>query len=338
MITIKEIANMLGISTTTVSNVIHGKTGEVSPSTVERVKKMLVEYDYVPNINARNLAQNKSKIIGLAMMSRKDKYENMIKDPFAGELIGAIENAIRANGYYMMIYISDMLNEIMTCVSQWNADGLILLGMRGDDCILLKKRFHKPMVFIDGYFVDGIADCVNIGLADAKGGYDMTRYLIAKGHRRIAFVADNCVGVDYERFMGYRKATREAGLEQREEDLIMIRPAEDEIETSLAEIYRMSENYTALFCASDYYAAMLLNYLCDHGKRVPEDISIVGYDDNLYSRIVRPAITTVHQDVTQKGILAVDNLVSQLRGQVAAEKKIKLGVDLVFRDSVQNVE
>ena len=81
MVTIKELAKRLNLSTTTVSNVIHGKTKEVSAATIERVQKALEEYEYVPNINARNLAQNKSKIIGVAMKGRADKTPNLFKDP-----------------------------------------------------------------------------------------------------------------------------------------------------------------------------------------------------------------------------------------------------------------
>ena len=78
MVTIKDMAEILGISTTTVSNVIHGKTSQVSQKTVERVEKLLEEYEYVPNINARNLANNSSGIIGLAIKGRKDRCDNLI--------------------------------------------------------------------------------------------------------------------------------------------------------------------------------------------------------------------------------------------------------------------
>ncbi len=91
MITIKEIAQSLNMSTTTVSNVIHGKAGQVSEETRRRVEEFLREVDYVPNINARNLAQNESKIIGFALKARSDKYENLIMDPFISELIGGVE-------------------------------------------------------------------------------------------------------------------------------------------------------------------------------------------------------------------------------------------------------
>ena len=91
MITIKEMADMLGLSTTTVSNVIHGKTKEVSEATVERVRRVLQEYDYVPNISARNLASNQSKIIDVAILNSRKGYGNYLKDAFISELLGRIE-------------------------------------------------------------------------------------------------------------------------------------------------------------------------------------------------------------------------------------------------------
>lgn len=123
MITIKEMAEMLGISTTTVSNVINGKTSEVSQKTAEKVQKLLDEYDYVPNMNAKNLAQNHSRLIGIVLKRRKDKYENIFTDPFHGELLGALESAIREQGYYMMIYISEDIEEIVRNIVGWNTEG-----------------------------------------------------------------------------------------------------------------------------------------------------------------------------------------------------------------------
>lgn len=151
MITIKDMAEMLGISTTTVSNVIHGKTSEVSQKTVERVEKILEEYEYVPNISARSLTQNSSKIIGVAFKCRKDKYINLFTDPFFGELIGALEAEIRARGYFMMTYTSNDISEIIRNVLTWNVDGLILVGMLHDDFIRIKSRYKNPTVLIDSY-------------------------------------------------------------------------------------------------------------------------------------------------------------------------------------------
>ncbi len=338
MITIKDMAEMLGISTTTVSNVIHGKTSEVSQKTVERVEKLLEEYEYVPNISARSLTQNCSNIIGVALKCRKDKYTNLIMDPFFGELLGALEAEIRARGYFMMIYISNDISEIIRNVLTWNVDGLILVGMLHDDFIRVKSRYKKPTVLIDSYAPREIMNYVNIGLDDEKGAYEITCYLLKMGHRKIAFLADNMEGVDYIRFQGHQRALLDYGLEMQEENLLIFHPGTVERESSLRELYCQAKNYTAFMCCSDYYAVILMNYFMDRGIKIPEDLSVTGFDDNLMSRIVRPALTTVGQDVTEKGQLAVDYLLKMIQGTEFSESDVKLPVKVVIRDSVRPVQ
>ena len=337
MVTIKQMAEMLGTSTTTVSNVLHGKTGEVSPAMVEKVKKVLEEYDYIPNINARNLARNRSGIIGLAMKASRSKYENFIKDPFAGELTGAVEGRIRAKGYFTMLYISDDITEIINSVATWNVDGLILMGMLKEDGKLLKEKIKKPMVFVDCYFRDSSFNYVNVGLEDRKGCYEITKYLIGKGHRRIAYLADNCKGVDYERFKGYESALGEAGISWNKNDFIMMRPSGGDLSMVFEDVYRRIRDFTAFVCASDYYAANIMNYLNDRGVKIPEELSIVGFDDNIYSRMVRPALTTVHQDVSEKGRIAVEKLVKMIHKEDYEENHTMLPVHVVERDSVRDM-
>ncbi len=338
MITIKDMAEMLGISTTTVSNVIHGKTSEVSQKTVERVEKLLEEYEYVPNISARSLTQNRSKIIGVALKGRKDKYTNLIADPFFAELIGSLEAEIRAQGYFMMIYISNDISEIIRNVLTWNVDGLILVGMLHDDFIRIKSRYKKPMVLIDSYAPREIMKYVNIGLEDEEGAYQMTRYLLKMGHRRIAFLADNMEGVDYIRYKGHQRALEDYGLKMQEKNLLIFHPGTVERESSLRDLYYRAKEYTAFMCCSDYYAAILMNYFMDRGIRIPEDLSVTGFDDNLMSKIVRPALTTVGQDVTKKGRLAVDYLLKMIQGIEFPEWDVKLPTEMVIRDSVKAVE
>lgn len=337
MITIKDMAEMLGISTTTVSNVIHGKTSEVSQKTVERVEKLLEEYEYVPNNSARSLTQNCSQIIGVALKCRKDKYANLIADPFFGELLGALEAEIRARGYFMMIYISNDISEIIRNVLTWNVDGLILVGMLHDDFIRIKSRYKKPTILVDSYAPREIINYVNIGLEDEEGAYKMMKYLLEMGHRRIAFLADNMEGVDYIRYQGYQRALEEFGLEMQEKDLLIFHPGTVERESSLQELFYKAKDYTAFMCCSDYYAVVLMNYFMDRGIRIPEDLSVTGFDNNLMSRIIRPALTTVAQDVTKKGQLTVDYMLKMIQGVEFPECDIKLPVEIVIRDSVRAV-
>ncbi|WP_367565330.1 LacI family DNA-binding transcriptional regulator [Lacrimispora sp.] len=331
------MAEILETSTTTVSNVIHGKTGEVSPAMVEKVTRLLEEYNYIPNINARNLASNKSGIIGLAMKADMVKDGNFMKDPFAGELTGVVERVIRENGYFTMLYISNDIKEIINSVASWNADGLILQGMKMEDAILLKKRVKKPMIFVDSYFSDSLFEYANVGVEDWKGGYEITDYLIKKGHRKIAFLADNSVGVDYQRLQGYKAAMSEAGIPYKEENFIRLEPCGPDMSPLLSNVYSRAGEFTAFVCASDFYAANIMNYLQDHGVRIPEDLSVVGFDDNSYSTMVRPALTTVHQDVTRKGRLAVEKLFLMIQGEDCGAMSTQLPVYLVERDSVKEI-
>lgn len=337
MITIKNMADMLGISTTTVSNVIHGKTSEVSQKTVERVQKLLAECDYVPNNSARSLTQNNSRIIGLALRGRKDKYQNIIADPFFSELIGSIEAEIRSRGYFMMIYSSDDIGELIRNVLTWNVDGLILIGMLHDDFIRVKSRYKKPMVLIDSYAPRDIMNYMNIGLEDERGAYEMTCYLLDQGHRKIAFLADNMEGVDYVRYIGHQKALADYGLQAKEEDLLIIRPGMLERESSMEELYYRSRDYTVFMCCSDYYAVTLMNYFNDRGVNIPGDLSFTGFDDILLAKVIRPALTTVHQDITRKGQLAVEYMLKMIQGTEFQERDVKVPVELVLRDSVREI-
>lgn len=330
MITIKEIAKQLNMSTTTVSNVIHGKTGEVSEETTKIVQDFLKKVDYVPNINARNLAQNESKIIGLALKARADKYENLIMDPFVSVLIGGVEETIRNAGYFMMLYISSDTTEIMRHVSTWNVDGLILFGMLNDDGIRVSEKYKKPIVCIDTYSIEGLKHFTNVGLDDEQGTYDMVTYLISQGHRKIAFLSDNMNGVDLARLNGYKKALKDNNIKYSDSNFLKIRPKSDEVEYSLEEICRKARDFTAIMCVSDLYAITLMAALEDRGISVPNDISIVGFDDNMLGQLHRPALTTVHQDVKEKGIVAARTLLQQLNKQ-KTPNQILLPTHLVIK-------
>ena len=336
MITIKEIAKQLNMSTTTVSNVIHGKTGEVSEDTLKIVQDFLDKVDYVPNISARNLAQNESKIIGFALKARKDKYENLITDPFVAELIGGVEETIRNAGYFMMLYISSDTVEIMRHVSTWNVDGLILFGMLNDDGIRVSEKYKKPIVCIDTYSMEGLKHFTNVGLDDEQGAYNMTNYLISQGHKKIAFLSDNTNGVDLARLTGYKTALSDAKIPYKDSYFLKIRPHSTDIESSLNEICDRAKEFTAIFCVSDLYAVTLMAALTDRGLKVPDDISIVGFDDNMLGQLHRPALTTVHQDVKLKGMTAADTLLKQLSGK-KTPNQIQLPTHLVLRDTVKKI-
>ena len=337
MITIKELAEILDLSTTTVSNVIHGKTKEVSKATIERVQEALNTYEYVTNISASNLARNKSKIIGVALLARPDKYPNLLTDPFISELVSSLERTIRESGYFMMIYIADEIGGIIQQIASWNADGVVLFGLMGNTWKKVGERYKKPIVSIDCFDVTERENVVNIGLQDEEGAYLAVRHLIENGHRRIAFLTDNIIGVDRERFLGFRRALEEGGLSFREEDFLQLMLMDRSADESIRELAARCEEYTAVFCVSDLYAVQLANAVRARGRSVPDDLSIIGFDDNMLSRYYRPALTTIHQDTEMKGVQAAGILVQMIENRYDGEKEVILPVSLVERDTVKKI-
>lgn len=340
MITIKEIARQLNMSTTTVSNVIHGKTGEVSPETQQKVRSYLEEVGYIPNINARNLAANHSNIIGVVIKTREDHYMHILSEPFVSEILGSIEEMIRKAGYYMMLYISDDMADILNKVAAWNTDGLLLFWMLDDDALRVYKRFRKPVVCVDTYISEETRaqfenSFVNIGLEDEAGAHEAISYLIQTGHRKIGFLSDNHEGVDLVRFRGYRRALEEAGIPYSTKDFFELCSSKEEIERSMKKMAEKAKKYEAVFCCSDVYASMLINSCERIGIRVPEDLSVIGFDDTFPSRLSRPSITTIHQDIVEKGRLSIELLLKMIGGEKPASDQIILKPKLLIRESVK---
>ncbi len=165
----------------------------------------------------------------------------------------------------------------------------------------------------------------------------MGRYLVSMGHRRAAFLSDNDdgPGVDSARFAGFQRAFREAGLNMEAEDRLRLsRYAAQRRKFYEAKAGELAEKYTALFFASDFYAAEAVNRFFEQGMSIPEDISICGFDDNIFAVQCRPALTTVHQDVPARAELAVNRLAAIIAGENTAGD-LRQSVSIVERSSVK---
>ena len=303
--TIKEIANTLGVSTATVSNVIHGHLEKMSPETAQLVRKKLEQYQYIPNMGARMLAKGDSEIVGVITNypNREEKFA--LQDPFVSEMIAALENAIRARGYYTMLRAAQTAAEIHRISQTWNAVGLIVMGLQANQCRELVEATRKPIVFVDCYFDEG-EQYNNVGLDDLGGMRQLTETLLKLGHRNMLLVGDQPTlwGVDALRLRGHQQALSAAGIAWTQERYFCIskdRKRRSEDYRRLVECFRRM-GCTACLFISDYYAVEAMDYLLDHGIRVPEDISVTGFDDNILSRIIRPRLTTVHQKVKKKAL------------------------------------
>ena len=337
--TIKEIARALNVSTATVSNVIHGHLEKMSPETAQMIREKIEQYQYIPNMGARMLAKGASQIIGVITNypNREEKYA--LQDPFVSEMIGGLENAIRSRGYYMMLRAAQNAPEIHQIAQTWNADGLIVMGLQANQCRELQEATNKPLVFVDCYFDPG-EQYNNIGLDDQGGMYALTQYLLSLGHREIVFVGDQpeLWGVDAQRLRGHQEALKEAGIAWQEDRYFYIAKDRKRRDQDFGRLAHRIGTASAFMFISDYYAAEAINYFKDHGYHIPRDVSVTGFDDNILSHVVRPRLTTVHQDIAQKAEMAVKGIADLLMGGLEEAVDVRLPTRIVKGKSVRNLK
>ena len=286
---IVDIAQELGVSTATVSNVIHGKTKKISDKTVEMVQRKLQERGYIPNMAATLLAQNNFRIIGV-IVKNHCKYEgHLLEDPFISAAVNYLSDAIEEAGYFMMLKKATDIMEIAKFASMWNLDGMVVLSFCSDEYQQLRNEIHIPFVVYDGFFENKGRIC-NLVIDDYDGGKQMGEHLKALGHQKVLCVADNKDCMDLKRYQGLC-----AGL-GFDADFLQI-PMKKEQRDQWYEVHlEQLKNYSAIFAVSDYYAVDLMQFLLAHNVKIPEKISIAGFDGTPICHQVVPALTSISQD------------------------------------------
>ena len=336
MATIKDIASYTGVSPTTVSNVIHGRSSRVSEATIQKIEDAIRDLNYIPNMSARSLVSSSSKVVALInhVVTRKDS--NFMDDPFQASFVGIIEAVLREHGYYLMVRTVETSDELISFLQNWNVDGLFITGIFRDSFFDALSRLEIPMVFIDSYVKH--PNFCNVGLEDFNGSFTATSHLIENGHRKIAFASPSIRdgGVLQERFLGYKAALQKNGIPfdkklvfEYEMDLTSCR-------TLSLELSRIPD-LTGVVASADIMAAGIMTGLREHGKSIPEDISIVGFDDLNISQMITPALTTIHQDMPAKGKTAVDFMIQKLEGKALTSTEKILPTYLVKRESVKSI-
>lgn len=202
---IVDVADALGLSTATISNVIHGKTEKISDETVKRVQQELERSGYIPNMAGILLARNNSRIIGV-VVNDHEKYEGrVLEDGFVMSSLNALSHEVNEKGYFLMIKTTSDIREIPVFASMWNMDGLILIGFCEADYESLRNQMRISFVVYDGYF-EKSSKVVNLVIDHYDGGYQTGKYLKELGHKKALFLADNFICMDKERIEGFRKA------------------------------------------------------------------------------------------------------------------------------------
>ncbi len=341
---------MAGVSRTTVSNVLHGKTKRVSQETIDKIKQILDENEYVPNMGSMMLTGKGSRIIGFVLGYEMVHGYAASMDPFIGHLLAAVRAEAEKQGYYVMIIGGDTEEKVVDIASRWNIDGLIFIGFSEYRYIELRKKLNKKAVLIDTYPSDSDYTYQNVGINDYNGGYQIGKYLYACGYPKAMYVVEETrtvpktfKGNDYrirsglcndKRWQGFKAAMEEEGEYCSMKRLLIVDRVLDVRMRQYEENLERFKRAGAIAMGSDYNAIEMINFLHDKGIAVPNEISVTGFDDCMYCEFVRPRLTTVHQDVNLKGKTAVKRLVRMLNGEELPEMSVEDRVKLIVRDSV----
>lgn len=325
---ISDIAEELGLSTATVSNVLHGKTKKISDETVQRVQSLLEERQYIPSMAGILLAQNSSKIIGV-VINDHEKYEShALEDVFIASSINYLSAEIEKNDQIMMIKKTTDANEIIKFASMWNLDGMVLIGFCRDlDYMYLRNHMRIPFVIYDGY-PQKAERIFNITIDNYSGGFQIGNYFKSLGHKKALCITDNMVCVDKERYEGFS-----CGFGKKNTDYILVPMKKKERDSFFAENLELIKSYSAIFAVSDYYAVELMHFLNQNGISVPNDISVAGFDDTPICSLVSPTLTSVKQDLSLRAKIAIEKL-KVLKENKEIENTITLPVTLIKRESV----
>ncbi len=325
---IRDIAEELGLSTATVSNVLHGKTKKISDETVKRVQALLEEREYVPSMAGILLAQNASKIIGV-VINDHEKYENhTLEDVFIASSLNYLSTEIEKNGLFMMVKKITDIEEIIKFASMWNMDGLVVIGFCNQDYKYLRDHMRIPFVIYDGY-CEKPERIFNITIDNFDGGFQMGKLLKENGHKRALCISDNDICVDKERYDGFC-----AGFGEETPELLIIPMRKAERWQFYQENLIKLQEVTAIFAVSDYYAIDLMHFLKEHKIAVPEQISIAGFDDIPMCEQVTPTLTSVRQDGALRAKIAIEKL-KEMKEHKNMDSTIMLPVTLVERASTK---
>ena len=335
MVTIKQIAEQLGVSPTTVSNVINGRTEKMSEKTRQKIEEMLVANHYVQEKKTRGDQEELRLVVAWFFFGGR---ERVFTDPFCSELFEALERELRKRGRFLICSTQTAEEDLLKKLNMHEVEGAIVLGCAPDKCEALSRRAPKPLVFVDS----GEGNYDNIGLRDREGTYEVVSYLAKQGHRKIAFFCDeqNPIASNAARYKGFLQAAEKYGLTfSREQDYYYM-PQE---KNTRYEVFRQfarsvrEKGYTAAFFCCDLYANEAISVFFSKGLSVPEDISVAGFDDNIYARLSRPALTTVRQSAYDKGKEAVKLLMKRIYGEEVYIRSLELPTELIVRESVKNI-
>ncbi|NRY51446.1 LacI family DNA-binding transcriptional regulator [Clostridium beijerinckii] len=329
-VTIKDIAKLANVSHTTVSRALNNSP-YINEETKVKIIALAKELNYVPNYSAKSLVLLKSYVIGVFFSSISEGTS----DTFFHEIIRGVNNVIDKEYNLVVRGIDDY--QYSHLIDNRNFDGIIVVSQSKNDDEFIQTILEKniPTVVINRYIEN--EGLVNIMSDDTKGVYDAVTYFIENDHRKIALLQGN---KEFEstvyRKRGYIRALEDNNIPINEEYILSGRYDLKSGYENMKKLLKLENVPTAVFCANDDIGVGAMKAIFEAGLKVPEDISIIGFDDSNFCNYVTPPLTSVRKDSLAMSEYGGKNLLNLIKNKEVDKEKVYIQSQLVVRKSVKN--
>jgi len=333
-VTIKDIAKVAGVSHPTVSRALNDYPG-LSPKTIGRIKKIAEEMGYVPNAAARGLKTSRTRALGVIV--------RQIDDPFWNEVLDGVDSVLHPAGYSLFIAAThrekQREKEVVQAMRQRGVDGVILLAPQfSQEQSHLLHNFGLPMAIVNN---EGASECQYLIYNDDDYGIRLiTRHLLELGHRKIAFLGNRLGGLtNSNRLAGFLGEMEKAGLKVNKELIYHVSSGDPAGGREGANhLFTLKKLPTAIVCYNDFMAVGVYNVMYERGLRIPQDVSVAGFDNIIISEYLSPPLTTLNQFKFELGVGAANMMLDMLekkQGTVSPNLPMKISLQgtLCVRES-----
>ncbi len=311
--TYAEIAMKAGVSKATVSRVLNGDE-RVHPDRTAAVMAAAEGLGYRPNRAARALSTGRTGMVAIVI----DDDPTALSDPFWGVLLAGISRVFLANDLHSLLMVTHLDSPdgaIAHYLEGGEVDGAIFLQVH-KDAVINKVNSQGLPVLMVGRPIEGESDISYVDTDNVGGGFQATQYLFDRGCKNVAtLTGDLEASAGFDRLSGYRKAHEVAGIEVNEDLIARANWSFESAKLMTLRLLAKNPDIDGIFAANDIMAIAAIAAIQERGRRVPDDISVIGFDDSLLSQTHRPAITTVRQDIIGLGVAAAESMIALLQGQ-----------------------
>jgi LacI family transcriptional regulator len=327
-ITIADVAQEASVSMMTVSRVINHKDG-VSETTAQRIWEIINRLGYRPSGLARGLASNKTRTLGLVVPD--------IGNPFFSDIALGLEHSAYIHAYNVFLCNTDedpqREADVLQSLEEKRVDGLVICSSRLDDATLVENLSRFPaVVLVNRDLPDQVG--LSVMIDDQYGARSALRHLIDTGHQAIGFLAGpKSSASGRKRLAGYRETLQGAGLDPEPGWVQHCSPNAEHAREAAALLLGNHPELTALFCYNDLVAVGALKAAASQGRKVPQDLALVGFDDILLAEMVVPALTTCRVPRYDLGVHALDLLLAQMNSCAEDCANILVQPELIVRQS-----